>query len=42
MKQFTIIYIPFGREDKEWITIEGNSQEEVMYNFKGGTIISIS
>jgi hypothetical protein len=41
MKQFTIIYLPYGKEDKEWINVEANTKEEAMNNFKGGIIIQI-
>lgn len=41
MKTYTIIYVPFGREDKEWIDVQANSKEEAMNNFKGGMIIQV-
>lgn len=42
MKQFTIIYLPYGKEDKEWINVEANTKEEAINNFKGGIIIQIT
>lgn len=41
MKKFRIIYIPFGREDKEWMHVRANSLEEAMKNFIAGSIIRI-
>lgn len=41
MKTFRIIYLPHGREDKEWIDVEAKSKEEAMTQFKGGIILSI-
>ena len=41
MKTFRIIYLPFGREDKEWIDVEAESKEAAMNNFKAGMIIQI-
>lgn len=41
MKTYRIIYLPHGREDKEWIDVEANSEEEAMSNFKAGMIIQI-
>jgi hypothetical protein len=41
MKTFRVIYLPHGREDKEWIDVQGTDKNEVMRNFNGGIIISI-
>lgn len=41
MKTFRIIYLPHGREDKEWVDVEANSKEEAINNFKAGMIIQI-
>lgn len=41
MKTFKVIYVPHGREDKEWMDVEAHSKEEVMNNFKAGMIIQI-
>lgn len=41
MKEYTVIYLPFGREDKEWMYVEAGSKEELINNFKSGVIISI-
>ena len=41
MKTFRVIYLPHGREDKEWIDVQANSKEEAMNNFKGGLIIQV-
>jgi hypothetical protein len=41
MKTFRIIYLPHGREDKEWIDVQANSKKEAMNNFKGGMIIQV-
>lgn len=41
MKTYTIIYLPFGREDKEWVDVQANSKEEAMNNFRGGMIIQV-
>jgi hypothetical protein len=41
MATFRIIYLPHGREDKEWIDVDANSKEEALAQFKGGPILSI-
>lgn len=41
MKQFTVTYLPFGREDKEWIKVEAESKKELKTNFNAGIIIKI-
>lgn len=41
MKLFKVIFIPFGREDKEWMHVRANSKEEAMKNFIAGSIIRI-
>lgn len=41
MKKFRVIFIPFGREDKEWMYVNASSKEEAMRNFIAGSIIRI-
>ena len=41
MQTFTIIYLPFGREDKEWIEVEAISKEAAINNFRGGLILRV-
>ena len=41
MKTFRVIYLPHGREDKEWMDVEAESKEAAMSNFKAGMIIQI-
>ena len=30
MKHYTLIYVPFGREDKEWIHINADNQTKAL------------
>jgi len=41
MKTYTVIYLPYGKEDKEWMDVQANSKDEVINNFKAGIIIQI-
>lgn len=41
MKTFRVIYLPHGREDKEWIDVQGTDKNEVMRNFTYGILIEI-
>jgi hypothetical protein len=41
MKTFRIIYLPHGREDKEWIDVQATSIQDAMNNFKGGPILDV-
>lgn len=41
MKTFRIIYLPHGREDKEWIDVQAASIQEAKNNFKGGLILNV-
>lgn len=41
MKTYMVIYLPHGKEDKEWINVEANSPQEILKTFKGGPIINI-
>lgn len=41
MKLFRVIFIPYGREDKEWMHVRATSKEEAMKNFIAGSIIRI-
>jgi hypothetical protein len=41
MKTYTVIYLPHGREDKEWIDVQASSPEEILKTFKGGPIVDI-
>jgi hypothetical protein len=41
MKTFRVIYLPHGREDKEWIDVQGTDKNEVMRNFTYGLLIEI-
>jgi hypothetical protein len=42
MKTYRIIYLPIGKQDKEWINIKANSIEEANNSFKLGIIININ
>lgn len=42
MKKFRIIYLPHGREDKEWVDVVDVSKESAIQSFKAGILISIS
>jgi len=41
MKQFTVTYLPHGREDKEWMHVDSNSEKDLINEFKSGIIINI-
>lgn len=41
MKTYKVIYLPYGREDKEWIDVQASSREELAANFTAGLIIKI-
>ena len=41
MKQFTVTYLPHGREDKEWMYVNSNSKKDLINNFRSGVIINI-
>jgi len=41
MKQFTVTYLPYGREDKEWMSVNSNSKKDLINEFKSGIIINI-
>ncbi|MDI3349641.1 hypothetical protein [Mycoplasmopsis arginini] len=41
MKTFRVVYLPHGREDKEWIDVQGTDKNEVMRNFTYGILIEI-
>ncbi len=41
MKRFRVVYLPYGREDKEWMYVTATSKEEAIKNFIAGIIISV-
>ena len=41
MKQFTVTYLPHGREDKEWMYVDSSSEKDLINNFRSGIIINI-
>lgn len=41
MKKFKVIYLPHGREDKEWMNVDSTSTEQLKIDFKAGVIIDI-
>jgi hypothetical protein len=41
MKTFRVIYLPYGREDKEWIDVTANTEQEAINNFNYGVLLSI-
>ncbi len=41
MKTFRVIYLPHGREDKEWIDVEAVSKEAAINNFRSGIILRV-
>ena len=43
MKEYKLIYVPFGREDKEWIIINASSiQEALVQADQMGDIIDLT
>jgi hypothetical protein len=41
MKKFRVIYLPYGKEDKEWMYVTATSKEEVTKDFISGIILHI-
>jgi hypothetical protein len=41
MKEFTVVYLPYGREDKEWMNVSAKSEKDLIKNFKPGVILDI-
>jgi hypothetical protein len=41
MKKFRVIYLPYGKEDKEWMYVTATSKEEVTKDFISGIILRI-
>jgi len=41
MKKFRVVFLPHGREDKEWMDVDAISAEEAQTNFKAGLVISV-
>jgi hypothetical protein len=41
MKRFRVIYIPTGKEDKEWTFVGSKSADRILETFKMGVIVSI-
>jgi hypothetical protein len=41
MKTYRVIYLPHGREDKEWMDVQASNPEEILKTFKSGVIIDI-
>lgn len=41
MKTYRVIYLPHGREDKEWMDVQATSIKEVQQKFVAGPIIDI-
>lgn len=41
MNKYTVIYLPWNREDKEWMIVNANSEYDLIMEFKVGTILKI-
>ena len=41
MKTFRVVFLPHGREDKEWMDVQSTSIEQAKTDFKAGLLISI-
>ena len=41
MKKFRVIYLPHGREDKEWMYFTATSEADVIKRFASGIILRI-
>jgi len=41
MKEYRVTYLPHMREDKEWIDVTAKNEEDLVLNFKAGTILNI-
>jgi hypothetical protein len=41
MKLYRVIYLPHGREDKEWMHFRANSEADVIKRFASGIILKI-
>jgi hypothetical protein len=41
MKDYIVTYLPHMREDKEWISVSANNEEDLVLNFKAGIILNI-
>jgi len=41
MKQFTVTYLPHGKEDKEWMYVNAKSYQDLVIDFKSGIILNI-
>jgi hypothetical protein len=40
-KRFKVIYVPFGKEDKEWIHVTAQSVEQLHKMLKNDVVVSI-
>jgi hypothetical protein len=41
MKTFRVVYLPHGRDDKEWIDVQGTDKNQVIRDFSYGILIEI-
>ena len=41
MSKYTVTYLPFGKEDKEWIHVNAESELDLILAFKSGKILNI-
>jgi len=41
MSKYTVTYLPFGKEDKEWIYVNAESELDLILAFKSGKILNI-
>jgi hypothetical protein len=41
MKKYRVIYLPHGKEDKEWIYVTADSKQEAIKNFTYGIVIKV-
>jgi hypothetical protein len=41
MKRFRVVYVPKGKEDKEWTFVGAKSADRVLETFNMGIIVSI-
>ena len=42
MKEYKVVFLPYGREDKEWMYVNAKSKKDLIKNFKSGIIIYIT
>jgi hypothetical protein len=41
MKNYRVIYLPHGREDKEWLDVKAIDRPEIVKTFNAGIILDV-